>query len=100
MLLLGRVSGYVFLDISHLLNQQLQQGQPGRLLRLHYPPSIHSSVASAFQPGMAELDYNNSMGVGAWAFKPWHIWSVIALFPKRPFELILVGLYMWAPLKV
>ena len=73
MLVLGRVSGYVFLDINHLLNQQLQQGQPGRLRRLHYPPSIHSSVASAFQPGMAELDYNNSMGVGAWAFKSWHI---------------------------
>ena len=31
----------------------------------------------------------------------WHIDPVIALFPNvRPFELSLVGFYMWAPLEV
>ena len=38
-------------------------------LRLHYPSMVLSSVASAFQPGVAEMDYNNSMGVGAWVQK-------------------------------
>jgi len=33
-------------------------------IKLHYPSSILSSVASAFQPGIAELNYTNSMGVG------------------------------------
>ena len=31
--------------------------------------------------------------------RSWHIGSVIAFFPKRSFELI-VGFYIWAPLKV
>ena len=92
----------VFFFSSHLCLYHGSSSGGAEVSRLDIPSVSKSSLADAFMPNDAMNLMNlsssaTSLGMFGWKeLTTWHICSVIALFPKRPFELI-VGFYMWAP---